>query len=131
MYKEIGKVTKESIASYKAALKNATWKDNIFAGADFKTWFYTDEIKEFLVYYRAFFLLIPAGGAVHRHTDGKKKYKTYCIPITSNKDCINFTYPGEPTNLKVGTMYEVDRNIEHESVNNGRTSRTHLLIEVL
>lgn len=129
MYKKTGNVSRETINYLKHILKQAKWKDVIGPKDDFKTWFYNVEIKEFPIYKRAFFLMIPPDGKVHRHKDTPRPEKSYHIPVETNRECQNNMYPGGNFHLEVGSIYLVDRQVEHESFNHGKTNRIHLLVE--
>ena len=129
MYTKIGKVSDRTLNYLSYVSMNAQWKDVIGPEDNFKTWFYNVKIKEFPEYEKAFFLMIPAGGRVHKHTDTARPEETYHIPIKTNDKCINIMYPGGDFHLEVGNIYHVDRQIEHESFNNGKTDRIHLLVE--
>ena len=130
MYEMVDNVSRETIDYLKQIVKNAKWKDVIGPDDNFKTWFYNVEIREFPHYKRAFFLMIPPRGKIHRHKDTVKPEKTYHIPVETNPECVNSMYPGGDFHLEVGLIYAVDRQIEHESFNNGQTNRIHLLVEV-
>ena len=130
MYERIGDVPDIVLDELERVLKTAKWSDVIGSGADFKTCEFHENLEIFPDYYRAFFLMIPAGGKVHRHRDTSRPQKTYHIPITTNDQCKNNMYPGGSFHLEVGGIYEVDRQIEHDSVNNGKTDRIHLLVEI-
>ena len=122
MYKYIKDVL---IEEYLPLLFTAKWKE---VKSDDRL-FYT-HMFDLPGFNRAFFLKIPAKGKVHRHTDTKRTENTYHVPITTNDKCFSYTYnPDTKTHLKVGKLYSIDRQIEHESVNNGDSDRIHLILE--
>lgn len=122
MYKEIAHIQDSDLNRFAALLTSAKWKDVKGSGANFKTSFIGEKV---------FFLKIPPGGRVHKHTDTPRPTETYHIPIQTNEKAVNYMFHPKRTayHLEVGKIYWVDRNIEHESVNNGLTDRIHLLIE--
>lgn len=125
MYKLIGPVSEKEIKKYNKLLKSAKWKHVLSEDRDFYTSMVEIEGANI-----AFLLKIPPSGKVHRHTDTPRKERTYHIPLITNDKCISYTYnPNTETHLKVGFEYEINRQIEHESVNNGETDRIHLIIE--
>lgn len=129
MYREIGSASKETIKYLKSVLKDAIWKDVIGPDDNFKTYWHDVVIEEFPEHDGAFFLMIPPGGRVHRHKDVIGIKRTFHIPVETNNDCESWIGDKNYT-LDVGKIYEVDREIEHESFNFGETNRTHLLIEI-
>ena len=71
---------------------------------------------------------LPPGGKLYRHRDEGYGYH---IPIETNWQCVCSTYEnGLPLHqhLDVGKLYRVDRSIEHEAFNNGKSNRTHLIV---
>ena len=130
MYKIVKSVSAETLKNLEEVISVAKWKEVKGSGANFQTSFFSGKIKEFPKYKQAFFLKISPGGAVHRHTDTPREEKTYHIPIYTNPQCKNNMYPGGEFHLEVGSIYWVDRLVEHDSVNNGETDRIHLLVEV-
>ena len=81
----------------------------------------------------AFFLKLEPGGYVHKHVDEPHPWSTYHIVLLSNDQCINRVWQGRRQhdfNLQPGGIYLIDRQIPHESHNNGTTERIHLLMEV-
>ena len=130
MYKKTNTASKKTIDYLNDVIADAKWKNVIGPNDNFKTWFHDVEIAEFPDYKQAFFLLIPPGGMIHRHEDTPKRIKTYHIPIKTNKKCVNIMHPGGGFHLEVGNIYQVNRQIEHESFNRGKTNRIHLLVEI-
>lgn len=78
----------------------------------------------------SFFLSIPPGGRVHKHTD--THLNTYHVPIKTNDDAVSYMYEPELNeyHLEVGKVYRVNRQVPHYSVNQGSQDRIHLLVEV-
>ena len=133
MYKKYCNIPINTIAYLKQLLAEAKWKDVIGSGANYRTWFCDIELHPFGIYRRAFFLLLPPNGTVHRHRDASSSIKTYTIPVFTNAGCMNNAYYEEHTltkHLRVGWVYETDRTVEHDSINSGETDRIHLLVEV-
>lgn len=126
MYKFIQNISLSQLEVYQKLLDHAKW--SIVESPDRR--FYTYMMDDFPHAKRAFFLKIPPGGQVHRHTDTARPYKTFHVPIQTNSDCWNATYnPDTHNHLEVGKVYEINRQIEHASFNMGTTDRIHLLIE--
>ena len=82
----------------------------------------------------AFFLVIPPGGEVHKHTDEPHPWNSYHVVLLNNPQCRSSMYydngSAQHFYLQAGAIYRVDRSIEHASVNNGDEDRIHLLVEV-
>lgn len=82
----------------------------------------------------AWFVNVPAKtGHLHRHNDGVMTYDTFHIPLQTNQKVVNFMYDGEAKerfHLNVGSVYRINRAIDHESVNRGASDRIHLLMDV-
>jgi len=112
-------------AEIRKALDGATWKIVKGSGRDYETFF--PEIDLPWKVERAFFLKIPPGGKVHRHTDNPSV--RYVIPVETNPKAIT-TVDGKDHHLEVGRVYQVDTTLEHRSANNGTTDRIHLLVDV-
>ena len=79
---------------------------------------------------RAFFIKLPPGGRLHRHTD-TGDCETHHIVVQTNDGCVNFwEEDGENCqHMAVGKRYTVDRTLMHWAVNNGLTDRIHLMVE--
>ena len=132
MYERFGQIDKETRKALINLANSGTWKTVKGSGRDYLTCFVTDEVKDFFdwqEWHSAFFLKIPPGGEVHRHTDVEHPWNTYHVVVCTNDDCISFS-SGNPYHLEVGDIYSIDRSIEHYSVNKGKTDRIHLLAEV-
>lgn len=88
-------------------------------------------------YRRAFFIRVPPGGNVHRHTDDSASsvFDTDHIVVETNDlAIIGWCDPDSGTerevHLTLGHRYRVvDRGVVHWAENRGDTDRTHLLIE--
>ena len=133
MYKKYCDISFSTIEYLKDILKEARWKDVIGNGRNYRTWFCSVTLLEFQNYTRAFFLLLPPNGIVHRHRDASSASRSYHIPVCTNLACFNRIYLNDQIiccHLFVGECYEIDRTIEHSSVNKGDTDRVHLIVEV-
>lgn len=136
MYKYIQDISEGTVKALKMVLENAKWKTVQGPDTDFKTWHSPEidieELKEIWpTWSQVFFLSIPPGGRVHKHTDTPRPEKTYHIPVQTNPKSMNYMYTPKKCgyHLRVGKVYSVDRQIPHDSVNNGDTDRIHLLVE--
>jgi hypothetical protein len=81
---------------------------------------------------RAFFIRLPAGGSVHRHTDEVVKGVTHHFVLATNPGCENWWLDGDVErvcHLEQGKRYAVERAPIHWSFNRGETDRVHLLVE--
>ncbi len=81
---------------------------------------------------RAFFILIPPGGLIHRHSDEAIKGITHHLVLQSNVNCWNgWLEDGKDRqcHLKTGYRYVVQRDPVHWATNEGRKDRIHLLVE--
>jgi hypothetical protein len=73
-----------------------------------------------------------AGGVINKHVDGGDDLTLVHrihVPVVTNEDAI-FTCDGETINMKEGCAYEVNNQRYHSVVNNGKTDRVHLLIDL-
>lgn len=127
MYKEIGTVSEKVIAALRGLLKNAIWEthESEVTSHQASPCELPDELKSLGT--RATFIRLRAGGKLYRHSD---EGFGYMIPIETNDDCLSLSYRDgrREQHLEVGKVYHCDRTIEHESLNNGKTNRTHLVI---
>lgn len=84
---------------------------------------------------RAFFLKIPPGGHIHRHTDGPAAhaFDTDLIVVETNEQSFVCWQDGDGEHraqLELGKRYRVlGRDLPHWAFNYGDTDRAHLLIE--
>ena len=132
MYKEAGNISVEDNKFLLATAKTATWKVVKGSGRDYLTSFCGDDVKTLFDWdnwQSAFFLKVPPGGTVHRHTDVLHPWNTYHVIVKTNPKAISFS-PGSDFNPTVRSIYLVNRQIEHWAENNGETDRIHLLCEV-
>jgi len=122
MYRDVAHITDSMLCDLKEALKGAAWKENKAKDRHYFTYFVSD---------RRFFLKIPPGGKVHKHTDTPRPTETYHIPIQTNDRSVCYMFEPDKTayHLEVGKVYWVNRDIPHESINSGTTDRIHYLIE--
>ena len=133
MYREIRSVLKPELQEYKEILKDAKWEDHFHEDMHYQSANVTVPLTEFPDNRGAFFVGLPAKiGVLHRHSDTHPN--SYMIPIKTNKKRLSWWYPegedGESTCLKVGKVYSIDRTIEHEAFNTGRTSSIHLVVKM-
>jgi hypothetical protein len=81
---------------------------------------------------KCIFPKLLAGGVINKHVDGGDTltlvHRVH-VPIVTNEDTL-FTCGGETINMKEGYAYEVNNQREHAVVNNGKTDRVHLLIDL-
>jgi len=129
-YDLVGDVSEELLLELKGMLKTAVWKQVKDDEKHFYTFFPDIEVGEISPLgkvERAFFLKIPPGGMVHKHTDGKVG-GTFHIPVKTNGKAICYMLD-KPYKLKVGKVYSVNRQVEHHSTNDGKTDRIHLIVE--
>jgi len=133
MYERIGEVSKETIRRLQEVCEVSKWKNVRDDEKNYRTSYTAIAIQELLDrwdnWHEAFFLMIPAGGMVHRHIDVDHPWQTFHIPVQTNDDCISYA-EDEPFHLEIGGIYSIDRTLEHHSVNRGKTDRIHLLAEV-
>lgn len=141
-YKLVNKVSKDTIKELKKILRKAVWEDIIGPIQDYKTWHGLNDalgdIQELTELWplekwkQTFFLKIPPGGNVNRHADQEKNCTSYHVPVTTNNKCESVIYnpDKQPYHLPVGGVYEINRTLEHESFNRGKTNRVHLIITI-
>ncbi len=137
MYKEIGKISKITIEDLKKCLKDAPWEIHINDVTDHHAFGCMELVKGVKgivdrwpidTWEQIIFLRLPPGGKLYRHHDEGFGYH---IPVETNKSCLSLSYVnGTKTEdrLELGTIYLTDRSVEHESFNNGKTDRTHLIV---
>jgi hypothetical protein len=129
MYEIVARYPEDEIERLLKAADNATWKNVVGENDNYRTSFYSDEIYGFSSYTRAFFLSIPESGMIHRHVDTPRPEATYHIPLITNNSCMNRMIGVGDYHLDVGYIYFVDRQVEHESINDGDSDRIHLIVE--
>lgn len=128
MYEEAGIISDAALAELKTTLQGVSWETHISEVTSHQASLCPElpgEIKP--LGGQASFLRLPPGGKLYRHHDTGFGYN---IPIETNDDCLSLSYKNgrKEQHLEVGKIYHCDRSIEHESLNNGKTSRTHLII---
>ena len=82
-------------------------------------------------YKRAFFLKLPPGASIHRHTDAGDCESEHIV-IKTNAKALNWwtDATGEHSqHMKAGVRYRVNRTLEHWATNDGKTDRIHLILE--
>lgn len=138
MYQEIGKVSAATVLQLKSIINDVKWeyhasdvtnhhaascREQVLA-VDELTWLWPIATWDKLTLLR-----LPSDrGKLYRHADQGFGFH---IPVETNKNAISMTYPdgiSKAQHLEVGKIYEVDRSIEHESYNTGKTDRTHLIV---
>ena len=132
MYERVGHVSVETVKHLQKISKHAIWKTVRDEEKDFRTCYIEPdpELRQrWPNIHSAFLLRIPPGGRVHKHIDVDHPWNTYHVVVQTNDDCISYV-EDKPFHLKVGGIYSIDRGFEHHSANNGKTDRTHLLMEV-
>jgi hypothetical protein len=81
---------------------------------------------------RAFFILIPPKGTIHRHSDEAIKGITHHLVLKTNRKSRNWWIEDgqeRSCHMKQGGRYIVQRDPIHWAVNEGATDRIHLLVE--
>ncbi len=81
---------------------------------------------------RAFFIRIPPGGHIHRHSDEAIKGTTHHFVLQSNPKALNWWLEDgqeRSIHLRQGCRYDVKRDPVHWATNDGDTDRIHLLVE--
>lgn len=141
-YELVNKVSKDTVKDVKKVLRKAVWEDIIGPIQDYKTWHGLNDVLGDIQgltelwplekWKQTFFLKIPPGGNVNRHSDAEKYCLSYNIPITTNNECESIMYGPDKivSHLEVGGVYSINRNLEHESFNKGKTDRVHLIITI-
>ena len=137
MYEAIGEVTAATVSELKDFLSDAKWEEHISDATHHHAANGTELVKSVdgitsiwpVTSWKAltFFRLVP-GGKLYRHHDSGYGFH---IPVETNNDCISMTYGNDvrkEQHLEVGTIYRIDRSLDHESFNNGETNRTHLIV---
>lgn len=81
---------------------------------------------------RAFFILVPPRGEIHRHSDEAIKGITHHLVFQTNPHCLNWWMEdgyARNCHLAAGHRYIVQREPVHWATNEGETDRIHLLVE--
>ena len=141
MYTEIGQISEATIAALRDILLEITWwkrwEHHVSHITDHQASICTEQCQaiEELVelwpvdnWHCLSFLRLGPGGKLYRHHDDGFGYH---IPVETNEDAVSLSYENgvkKEQHLEVGKLYYVDRSIEHESLNNGSTDRTNLIV---
>ena len=129
MYDLVGVLSEETLAELQGMLPQAKWETHISEVTSHQA--APCEVPRELkpLGERASFLRLRAGDNLYRHHDTGFGYN---IPIETNDQCLSLSYKDGrlEQHLEVGKIYHCDRSIEHESLNNGKTNRTHLVIMI-
>lgn len=73
--------------------------------------------------------LLPKGEDIREHVDEISGLKRFHVPIKTNNNVI--FYCGESqVNMKVGECWEFDYKKRHKVLNNGKTDRIHLMVDI-
>ena len=126
----IGAVSAEDMAKLQQLANKAEWQER-YDRPDRR--YITAEVTDFWEpCERAFFVLIPPRGFIHRHSDEAIKGVTHHIVLSTNQGCTNgWLEDGEEKtcHLEAGKRYHVAREPVHWAENLGETDRIHLLVE--
>ncbi|MCZ6775263.1 MAG: aspartyl/asparaginyl beta-hydroxylase domain-containing protein [Ignavibacteria bacterium] len=137
MYEEIGQVSEATISQLRTILSESTWEEHISDVTDHQAApcnVQVQAVDEIVVrwpvdtWHQLLLLRLKPGGKLYRHADEGYGFH---IPVETNRRAVCSTYENDfavDQNLQVGKIYRVDRSIEHEAFNNGRTDRTHLIV---
>jgi hypothetical protein len=130
MYKEAGIISDDALAELQTTLCQVKWETHISKVTSHQAApcpVLPDELKS--LGEAATFIRLPPGGNLYRHHDDGEGHM---IPIETNDDCLSLSYRDgkREQHLEVGKIYHCDRTIDHESLNNGKTNRTHLVIAI-
>jgi len=83
---------------------------------------------------RAFLIMLLPGGSIPRHHDEFIKNVTHHLVIETNRHAFNYWIDTKGKerriHMKEGYRYRVERSPLHWVVNDGKTNRTHLLLEL-
>lgn len=140
----IGLVSGTTLAAIRSALKYARWQVSKGEGVNYRAWTNADAYVEHILELRelwdrerwlqAWFVKLPAlNGHLHRHNDGAKTFDTYHIPVQTNKQAICIDYPNgieHRVHVAMRGVYQIDRSVDHEAINTGRSDRIHLLMDI-
>lgn len=124
----IGHVADSELARLSVLAESVPWKGA--RGRDYQTADITEQYG--WTCRRAFFVKIPAGGKMHRHSDVGDCVTEHVV-LETNDGCLNFwaDLDGEHSvHMERGCRYEVERLLEHWAENNGETDRIHLIVEM-
>jgi len=137
MYKEIGQLSEATVLQLREFLDDAPWQVSVSDVTDHRAFSCMEQVKDvdeivalwpIDTWDQLIFLRLPPGGKLYRHHD---KGFGFHIPVETNKQCESLSYENnirKVNHLEVGKIYHTDRSIEHESLNNGDTDRTHLIV---
>lgn len=81
---------------------------------------------------RAFFILVPPKGHVHRHQDEAIRGITHHLVVRTNPKALNWWMDDGKErccHLEAGVRYHVQRDPVHWVTNEGDSDRIHLLVE--
>ena len=124
--RHIGALSDRDVSRLLQLAGSATWREvpsREYITADVEFW---EPCK------RAFFILIPAGGKIHRHHDKAIEGTTHHLVLLTNANCLNWWIDDDGErhcHMAAGQRYEVARDPIHWAENRGATDRIHLLVE--
>tara|TARA_R110002126_G_scaffold48119_3_gene134281 strand:+ start:438 stop:821 length:384 start_codon:yes stop_codon:yes gene_type:complete len=127
MYKYSHTISGDDLSNLLSDANKATWKINKGPEVDYCTAQFGGHGK---------LIKIPPGGWIKRHSDNGGRpagTRVFHTVISTNDQCLNISYVDETQkiHMPVGTVWEFDTLPEHESYNNGKTDRIHLVMDVL
>ena len=125
--KHLGTLTSKQRQALQALADKAVWHD--LPGRSYRTAEVTDFWEPCV---RAFFILVPAKGDIHRHSDEAIKGTTHHLVLQTNAQCLNWWLEKgqeRSIHLKANHRYDVQREPVHWATNDGDTDRIHLLVE--
>lgn len=128
----VGKLSSGEMRALAALARTARWRER----QQPDRLYYTAEVPRAEFWEkcdRAFFLLLPGGGVIHRHTDVAIKGITHHFVLATNDGCVNYWLDDQgrerQVHMEAGHRYDVLRAPVHWSRNDGDTDRIHLLVE--
>jgi hypothetical protein len=126
--RHIGQLTSEQMSRLQYLSDTAHWRD-IPARH-----YITADVPDFWEpCNRAFFILVPPKGEIHRHNDEAIKGITHHLVLKSNPKALNWWIDEKgderSIHLEEGHRYIVERDPVHWATNEGETARIHLLVE--
>jgi len=138
MYTEIGEVSAVTMSQLKGILDAVSkWETHVSDKTSHQAAIckeQAEDVDEIVArwpvdsWQQLLFLRLRPGGKLYRHHDNGFGFH---IPVETNKDVVSLSFENgirKEHHLQVGKIYHTDRSIEHQSFNNGKTSRTHLIV---
>jgi len=138
MYAEIGQISAATVTDLRNILLAVErWEHHVSDITDHQASICTEQcqaIEELVAlwpvdsWHCLSFLRLGPGGKLYRHHDDGFGFH---IPVETNNQAMSISYENgvrKEQHLEVGKLYHVDRSLEHESLNDGVTDRTHLIV---